>query len=160
MYELDPPEASARKAVAGQPRVLAPTCATCCAERRAHPGDDLISELAAVVDEGDPLTEDELIATCVLLLNAGHEASVNGAGNGWWTLFRHPDAAGAAPRGPGLAADRDRGAPALRHAAAAVRALGPRADRGRRASTIPRGDGGRAPVRLGEPRPGRLRPGR
>jgi len=52
----------------------------------------LISALAGVVDDGDTLTEHELIATCVLLLNAGHEASVNGAGNGWWTLFRHPDA--------------------------------------------------------------------
>ncbi len=40
----------------------------------------------------DTLTETELIATCVLLLNAGHEASVNGAGNGWWSLFGHPAA--------------------------------------------------------------------
>ena len=31
------------------------------------------------------------MGTCVLLLNAGHEASVNGSGNGWWALFRHPD---------------------------------------------------------------------
>src|SRR6185436_16281716 len=61
-------------------------------ERRARPGDDLISALAAVVDDGDTLTETELVATCVLLLNAGHEASVNGAGNGWWTLLRQPDA--------------------------------------------------------------------
>ena len=52
----------------------------------------MISALAGVVDDGDTLTETELIGTCVLLLNAGHEASVNGAGNGWWTLFRHPDA--------------------------------------------------------------------
>src|SRR5690606_40952260 len=41
-------------------------------------------------DEGDRLTEDELIGTCVLLLNAGHEATVNATGNGWWTLFRNP----------------------------------------------------------------------
>jgi cytochrome P450 len=61
--------------------------------RRARPGDDLISELAAVVEAGgDRLTEDELIGTAVLLLNAGHEASVNGAANSWWALFRHPDA--------------------------------------------------------------------
>jgi len=39
--------------------------------------------------EGDRLTEDELVGTCVLLLNAGHEASVNGSGNGWWALFRN-----------------------------------------------------------------------
>src|SRR5690606_24555745 len=36
------------------------------------------------------LTEDELIGTCVLLLNAGHEATVNATGNGWWALFRNP----------------------------------------------------------------------
>jgi cytochrome P450 len=62
-------------------------------ERRVRPGDDLMSELAAVVEAGgDRLTEDELIGTAVLLLNAGHEASVNGAANSWWALFRHPDA--------------------------------------------------------------------
>jgi unspecific monooxygenase len=44
-----------------------------------------------VVDEGDVLTEDELVGTCVLLLNAGHEATVNVTGNGWWALFRNPD---------------------------------------------------------------------
>jgi cytochrome P450 len=62
-------------------------------ERRRAPGGDLISELAAVVETGgDRLTEDELIGTAVLLLNAGHEASVNGAANSWWALFRHPEA--------------------------------------------------------------------
>jgi cytochrome P450 len=61
------------------------------AERRAGPGDDLISALTQVVDEGDVLTEDELVGTCVLLLNAGHEATVNMTGNGWWSLFRNPD---------------------------------------------------------------------
>jgi cytochrome P450 len=59
-------------------------------ERRARPGDDLISALNDVLDEGDRLTEDELIGTCVLLLNAGHEATVNVTGNGWWSLFRNP----------------------------------------------------------------------
>jgi cytochrome P450 len=61
-------------------------------ERRAAPRGDLISEVALVVDEGERLTEDELIGTCVLLLNAGHEATVNVTGNGWWALFRHPEA--------------------------------------------------------------------
>jgi cytochrome P450 len=91
MYELDPPEASARKAVQASIEFRA-YLRDLLAERRRRPGDDLISALAAVVDDGDTLTEIELIGTCVLLLNAGHEASVNGAGNGWWTLFRHPDA--------------------------------------------------------------------
>jgi cytochrome P450 len=90
MYELDPPEASARKAVRAASEFGA-YLRELLAERRRRPGDDLISALAAVVDDGDTLTETELIGTCVLLLNAGHEASVNGAGNGWWTLFRHPD---------------------------------------------------------------------
>ncbi|MBO3751857.1 cytochrome P450 [Streptosporangiaceae bacterium NEAU-GS5] len=51
----------------------------------------LIAALADVVDDGDRLTEDELVGTCVLLLNAGHEATVNVTGNGWWSLFRNPD---------------------------------------------------------------------
>jgi cytochrome P450 len=91
MYELDPPEASARAAVQASLEFGAYLRALL-AERRRRPGDDLISALAEVVDDGDTLTETELIGTCVLLLNAGHEASVNGAGNGWWTLFRHPQA--------------------------------------------------------------------
>ena len=61
------------------------------AERRADPRDDLISALVAVRDQGDRLSENELIATCMLLLNAGHEATANAAGNGLWALFRHPD---------------------------------------------------------------------
>jgi cytochrome P450 len=60
-------------------------------ERRARPADDLVTALAQVVDAGDQLTEDELIGTVVLLLNAGHEATVNVTGIGWWQLFRHPD---------------------------------------------------------------------
>jgi cytochrome P450 len=60
-------------------------------ERRADPQDDLISALAQVMDEGDRLTEDELIGTCVLLLNAGHEATVNATGNGWRSLLHDPD---------------------------------------------------------------------
>jgi len=51
-------------------------------ERQKNPGTDLISELALVEEQGEKLSARELIATCVLLLNAGHEASVNGFGNG------------------------------------------------------------------------------
>jgi hypothetical protein len=40
---------------------------------------------------GDRLTEDELVTTCVLLLNAGHEATVNVSGNGLLALLEHPD---------------------------------------------------------------------
>lgn len=60
-------------------------------ERRRHPGDDLISHLLAERHEGVGLTEPELVATVVLLLNAGHEASVNAFGNGMLALLQHPD---------------------------------------------------------------------
>jgi cytochrome P450 len=62
------------------------------AERRRSPGEDLLSHLVSVRDaEGDRLTEDELVTTCILLLNAGHEATVNVSGNGLLALLRHPD---------------------------------------------------------------------
>jgi unspecific monooxygenase len=51
-------------------------------ERRAHPADDLITHLIAAEEEGARLTTDELISTCILLLNAGHEATVHTIGNG------------------------------------------------------------------------------
>ncbi|PRX63887.1 cytochrome P450 [Nonomuraea fuscirosea] len=85
MYELNPaPEAQhtavrAAEEFAGYLKSLA-------AERRRAPGEDLISALTQI----DELTEDELVGTCVLLLNAGHEATVNVTGNGWWSLFRNP----------------------------------------------------------------------
>lgn len=61
--------------------------------RRKEPGPDLISELAAVEEDGEKLTAHELIATCILLLNAGHEASVNGLGNGLVAALNRPDQA-------------------------------------------------------------------
>jgi cytochrome P450 len=62
------------------------------ADRRTHLGDDLVSHLVTVRDaDGDRLTEDELVTTCILLLNAGHEATVNVSGNGLLALLEHPD---------------------------------------------------------------------
>jgi cytochrome P450 len=62
------------------------------ADRRRHPGDDLVSHLVSVRDaDGDRLTEDELVTTCILLLNAGHEATVNVTANGTLALLRHSD---------------------------------------------------------------------
>jgi unspecific monooxygenase len=58
------------------------------AARRAQPADDLITALAEVEDGGETLAEDELIGTCILLLNAGHEATVNGTSNAVITLMR------------------------------------------------------------------------
>ena len=60
-------------------------------DRQKSPGEDLISELALVEEQGEKLTAKELIATCVLLLNAGHEASVNGFGNGMVEALRRPE---------------------------------------------------------------------
>ncbi len=60
------------------------------AERRGRPRDDVISELAAAEDRGLLRSHDELIASCMLLLNAGHEATVNASGNGLLALLRHP----------------------------------------------------------------------
>jgi cytochrome P450 len=51
-------------------------------ERRARPADDLITQLIAAEADGARLSEDELISTCILLLNAGHEATVHAIGNG------------------------------------------------------------------------------
>ncbi|WP_435120272.1 cytochrome P450 [Amycolatopsis thermoflava] len=53
--------------------------------RRREPGEDLITDLLRA-----ELTEDEVVATAVLLLMAGHEATVNVIGNGVWALLRHP----------------------------------------------------------------------
>ena len=56
--------------------------------KRARPGDDLITALIAAREQGDRMSSDELIATCILLLNAGHEATVHALGNGVKTLLQ------------------------------------------------------------------------
>lgn len=56
-------------------------------QRRKTPSDDLISTLIAAEQDGERLSEDELITTCILLLNAGHEATVHTLGNGTKTLL-------------------------------------------------------------------------
>ncbi|TQJ75402.1 cytochrome P450 [Streptomyces sp. SLBN-31] len=89
MYELNPSEETARKAVQASVE-FSDYLRELIAERRKEPGDDLISGLIAAHDEGDRLTEQEMISTAVLLLNAGHEATVNATVNGWYTLFRNP----------------------------------------------------------------------
>ena len=59
--------------------------------RKKTPGADLISDLAIVEENGEKLNMHELVATCVLLLNAGHEASVNAFGNGMVAALQRPD---------------------------------------------------------------------
>ncbi|MFJ8668457.1 cytochrome P450 [Streptomyces sp. NPDC093600] len=86
MFELNPSEETARRAVRASLEFSA-YLRELIARRRKEPGDDLISGLVAV----EELTEQEMVSTCVLLLNAGHEATVNTTVNGWWTLLRHPE---------------------------------------------------------------------
>ena len=59
-------------------------------ERRSKPGADLLTDLVQATEDGARLSEDELVASVVLLLNAGHEASVNAFGNGLVDLLTHP----------------------------------------------------------------------
>jgi len=60
-------------------------------ERRENKGDDLVSLLLRVEEEGEVLTEEELLAQCTLLLVAGHETTRNLLGNGLLALLQHPD---------------------------------------------------------------------
>ncbi|MFC5827963.1 cytochrome P450 [Nonomuraea insulae] len=74
------------------------------AGRRARPrSEDLISDLIAAEDGGDQLSHDELVATVVLLLVAGHETTVNLIANGVLALLRHPGQFAALRADPGLA---------------------------------------------------------
>jgi cytochrome P450 len=74
---------AARRALADYFRALI-------AERRQAPRADLLSELIAAEEQGDRLSEPELLATCMLLFVAGHETTVNLIGNGLLALLRHP----------------------------------------------------------------------
>jgi cytochrome P450 len=72
------------------------------ATRRASPRADLLSSLIAAEEAGDKLNETELLATCILLLVAGHETTVNLLGNGTLALLRHPDQLRLLREQPGL----------------------------------------------------------
>jgi cytochrome P450 len=60
-------------------------------EKKHHPGQDLLSELAAAESEGEKLSETELVSTCITLLVAGHETTTSLIGNGIWALLRYPE---------------------------------------------------------------------
>ncbi|MBV1868906.1 MAG: cytochrome P450 [Marinosulfonomonas sp.] len=63
--------------------------------RRQHPADDLITHLIGAEEDGKRLSPDELVTTCILLLNAGHEATVHTIGNGIAALLQSGNVAGA-----------------------------------------------------------------
>jgi pimeloyl-[acyl-carrier protein] synthase len=87
--------AAARHAISGYFRELI-------AARRASPRGDLLSALIAAEEAGDKLSEEELVATCILILIAGHETTVNLIGNGVLALLRHPDELDRLRRTPAL----------------------------------------------------------
>ena len=89
MYEVNPSEQTQTEAQIAS-REFAEYVRNLMEERKRNPGTDLISDLAAVEEDGQKLNAQELIATCVLLLNAGHEASVNGFGNGFVAIMQRP----------------------------------------------------------------------
>jgi cytochrome P450 len=74
------------------------------AQRRVSPGEDLLSRLVQIEEQGDQLTEAELIATCILLLVAGHETTANLIANAVLALLRHPDQLAALRAEPALVA--------------------------------------------------------
>lgn len=61
------------------------------ADRRANPREDLISNLVRAADEGDKLTDEEIVATCTHLLTAGHETTVNLIAKGALALMKNPE---------------------------------------------------------------------
>jgi len=90
MYEYGLPQERRRAAETAAAEFVAYLRAVV-AERRARPrDDDLVTDLVRASDQGEKLSEDEVVGTCVLLLMAGHEATVNVVGNGVHALLRHP----------------------------------------------------------------------
>jgi cytochrome P450 len=85
-YGLPAPQAAAAEEAASE---FVDYLRSLAATRVSAPGPDLISDLVAVRDGTDRLTGDELVGTAVLLLMAGHEATVNVVGNGVLALLRH-----------------------------------------------------------------------
>ena len=75
------------------------------AEHRARPRDDILSALIAAEEQGQGLSEDEIVASAILLLFAGHETTTNLIGNGMLALLRHPDQLALLQARPALIAD-------------------------------------------------------
>ena len=105
------------------------------AERRKKPGDDLLSLLISAQEDGQKLSEDELVSSAILLLNAGHEATVHQTGNAVRAILAQGGDPAAFLRHAGGDRGDGRGMPALRRAAASCsRATPMRRSRSRPAS--------------------------
>ena len=90
MYEIHVSEASADAANAAS-QSFREFVVALLEERRNTPADDLLTRLATATVDGERLSDAEIVSTIVVLLNAGHEATVNTLGNGILALMRHRD---------------------------------------------------------------------
>lgn len=90
MYELTADEATKDAADRAAGEYIEYTRAVI-AEKRRRPDGLLVSQLVAVEDDGDTLTEAQIVSTTMVLLEAGHEATVNTLGNGMRAMMLHPD---------------------------------------------------------------------
>ena len=103
-------------------------------QQRRHPRDGLVSAFLAAEVDGDRLTDEEVVANCIVTMVGGLETTTNLIGNGMLTLLRNPDGPGTPPGRARAHAQRGRGAAALREPQPAHRADRPRRRRPRRYS--------------------------
>jgi cytochrome P450 len=90
MYELDTTVDQAKRATQAAAEFTEYVLALI-DERRRHPRDDMVTRLVEARVEGERLTDAQIVSTIIVLLNAGHEATVNTLGNGVLALLRHPE---------------------------------------------------------------------
>jgi cytochrome P450 len=90
MYEFDVPTEAATEATAAAAEFRG-YVHELIRERRETPRDDLVTALVEARVDGSRLSDDEVVSTVIVLLNAGHEASVNTLGNGMLAFARHPE---------------------------------------------------------------------
>jgi cytochrome P450 len=88
MYELDTTEAQAESATAAAAD-FRDYVVSLIDERRSNPEDDLVTRLVEARVEGERLSDAQIVSTIIVLLNAGHEATVNTLGNGVRALLHH-----------------------------------------------------------------------
>ncbi|UQA61062.1 cytochrome P450 [Polyangium aurulentum] len=99
---IAPPEADAARRAQRSLEEMVDYFKHLIALRRSDPRNDLMSKLIAAEDQGNILDEDELYATCILLLSAGHETTQNLIGNGLLLLLQHPEERQKLVRAPSL----------------------------------------------------------
>ena len=125
--------------------------------RRREPRDDMVTALVEARVDGEGLSDAEIVSTIIVLLNAGHEATVNTLGNGVRALMQPPRRVAPAPHRRGVSGCGGRGADPLGSPAPALRALGAGGGRRGRRRADPARTEAVAALRLGQPRSSGLR---